>query len=212
MFFPSWKTIFKQSRHLLDTWLSVELLRSFLSQSRQILDSWWIERESSWILDSFSTPGGSIEPHLLCLMFLYLDTFSTLVSVDGKILDTWLDTLLDTSRHLYLSRITEALYIGLSWSGSHLLNLSRSIRSYSPPKHFLLPLNVQPMWFSAFPCFKSLGMCSFSFILHAFHAFRPRFWGFFENFWGFSKLMSYCYNFGMGLWLNEFKILCIASH
>ena len=34
----------------------------------------------------------------------------------------------------------------------------------------------------------------------------------FEKFWGFSKLMSYCWNFGMGVCLNEFKISCIASH
>ena len=91
-------------------------------------------------LDSFSTPGGSIEPHLLCLMFLYLDTCSTHVSVDGQILDTWLDTFLNTSQHLHLSSFTEVLYIipcairtsFLSISLSiplsfHLLNLSHSL-------------------------------------------------------------------------------------
>ena len=31
------------------------------------LDTWWIDRESSYLLDSFSTPGGLIE-----LLFLYL--------------------------------------------------------------------------------------------------------------------------------------------
>ena len=39
----------------------------FLSQSRQLLDTWWIDRECSCLLDSFSTPGGSIE-----LLFLDL--------------------------------------------------------------------------------------------------------------------------------------------
>ena len=39
----------------------------FLSQSRQLLDTWWIDRESSCLLNSFLTPGGSIE-----LLFLYL--------------------------------------------------------------------------------------------------------------------------------------------
>ena len=33
-----------------------------------------------------------------------------------------------------------------------------------------------------------------------------------EKFWCFSKLLSYCWNFGMGFWLNEFKTSCIASH
>ena len=91
------------------------------------------------------------------------------------------------SRHLYLLRITEDLYIGFLRFGSHFLNLSQSIRAYSPPKHFLLPLNLQPTWFSAFPCFKSLGMCSSSLIFHAFHAFRPRFWGFWKIL-GFFKI------------------------
>ena len=136
----------------------------------------WIDRESSWTFDSFSTHGGSIKPHLLCLMFLYLNTC----------IYRWQNPR-HLARHLYLSRITEALYIGLSQSGSHFLNLSRSIHSYSPPKHFLLPLNLQLTWFSAFPCFKSLGICSCSLIFHAFHAFRPRFWGFW-NFLGFFKI------------------------
>ena len=33
----------------------------FLMQSRHLLDTWWIDRESSYLLDSSSTPGGSIE-------------------------------------------------------------------------------------------------------------------------------------------------------
>ena len=39
----------------------------FLTQSRHLLDTWWINRESSCLLDSSSTPGGSIE-----LLFLNL--------------------------------------------------------------------------------------------------------------------------------------------
>ena len=33
----------------------------FLTQSRHFLNTWWIDRESSCLLDSSSTPGGSIE-------------------------------------------------------------------------------------------------------------------------------------------------------
>ena len=39
----------------------------FLTQSQHLLDTWWIDREISCLLDSFSTPGGSIE-----LLFLNL--------------------------------------------------------------------------------------------------------------------------------------------
>ena len=39
----------------------------FLTQSRHLLDTWWIDQESSYLLDSSSTPGGSIK-----LLFLKL--------------------------------------------------------------------------------------------------------------------------------------------
>ena len=42
-------------------------LSFFILLSRQLLDTWWIGRESSCLLDSFSTPSGSIE-----LLFLHL--------------------------------------------------------------------------------------------------------------------------------------------
>ena len=44
--------------------------------------------------------------------------------VDVFLLDTYLDRCLDTSRHLYLLRFTEPLYIGYVWSGFH---FSRSL-------------------------------------------------------------------------------------
>ena len=54
-------------------------------------------------------------------------------------------------------------------------------------------------------------MISLSLILHAFHAFRSRFWVF-EKFWGFSKLMKVLCSFWDGCCLNKFKTSCIASH
>ena len=143
----------------------------------------WIDRESSWTFDSFSTASGLIKLLFLCLCFVsrhLLDSCICRRCVSRHISR-------QMSRHLYLLRVTEDLYIGFSRFGSHFLDLSRSICAYSPPKHFLLPLNLQPTWFSAFPCFKSLGICSFSLIFHAFHAFRPRFWGFWKIL-GFFKI------------------------
>ena len=104
----------------------------------------WIDQESSWTLNSFLIAGGSIELPFLCLLLCFSTPFSTAISTDVVFLDTFLDRCLNTSQHLYLSRITEDLYIGFSRSDSHFFNLSRSIRTYSPPKHFLLPLNFQP--------------------------------------------------------------------
>ena len=49
----------KLAWHLLDTMLSVELLKP--TQYRHLLNTWWIDRESSCLLDSSSTPARSIE-------------------------------------------------------------------------------------------------------------------------------------------------------
>ena len=71
----------KLVRHLLDSQLSSSL-SFFILLSRQLLDTWWIDRESSCLLDSFSTVGGQIELLFLHLMdcsstpprYLYLST------------------------------------------------------------------------------------------------------------------------------------------
>ena len=60
------------ARHLLDTSSTPCCLSRFFScfllLSRQLLNTWWIDRESSCVLDSFSTLGGSIELLFLDLM------------------------------------------------------------------------------------------------------------------------------------------------
>ena len=155
------------ARHLLDTSSTPCYLSSFssffISQSRQLLDTWWIDRESSCLFDSFSTLGGSIEKapasliasrHLLdrssfCSWIWWvvpryqLDTSA----VDNHFLDTCLDSFLDTSRHLHLSSFTEGLYIHSSRSDSHFFDLSRSVRTYSSPKHSLSHSKPLPLWF-----------------------------------------------------------------
>ena len=121
------KMIFKLSRNLLNTSSTLGYLSSFQTFSylnlNRSLTARWIDRESSWTLDSFSIAGGSIE--LLFYVFAsFLNTSSIVASVNVVFLDTFLDRWLNTSQHLYLSRITEALYIGLSRFGSHFFNLS----------------------------------------------------------------------------------------
>ena len=52
VFFSSQKTVFKKlARHLAICWASKFC---FLSQFQHLLDTWWIDRESSCLLDSFS--------------------------------------------------------------------------------------------------------------------------------------------------------------
>ena len=70
----------------------------FLTQSGHLLDTWWIDRESSCLLNSSSTPGGSIE-------FLFLKLI-----LCCSILARYLSFRWPLSRHLpipQLSSITE---------------------------------------------------------------------------------------------------------
>ena len=76
VFFTSWKTVLK---NWLDTSSTppryLAICRAsqafFLTQSQHLLDTWWIDRESSCLLDSSSTPGGSIELLFLKLILCY---------------------------------------------------------------------------------------------------------------------------------------------
>ena len=90
------------------------------------------------------------------------------------------------ARHLYLSRLTKDLYICSLRSGSHFFDLSRPVHDCSSPKHYLSHSKRFPQWFfKLFQVFLRL-VC-----FYAFHVLKPRFWD-------FSKLMSYCWNFGIG--------------
>ena len=123
MFFLSRKTVFKQSRQLLDTSSTPSYLSSFSTSSYRNLDSFstarWIDQDFFWILDSFSTAGGSIELFFSFLLICPSTDPRQLHLSTPFLLYTWLDTCLDTSRHLYLSSFTDLLYKGLAWSDSH---------------------------------------------------------------------------------------------
>ena len=80
----------------------------FVTQSQHLLDTWWIDRESSCILDSF------------------LDT--------SAIEDQILNTYLDTSRYLHLSRFTSCLYKASVRSRFHFSSISLSILLCFSPK------------------------------------------------------------------------------
>ena len=113
--------------------------------------------------------------------------FSTPVSTLGSI-------PLNTSICQELLRIN--IYASVR-SNPHFLDLSQSIYAYSPPKHSLLSQNLQPTWFLAFPCFKSLGMISFSLFYMHFHVLKPRFWGFWKIL-GFFKIVELLLKFWDG--------------
>ena len=91
-----------RSRHLLNTWLFVELPSFFfLLQSRHLFDTWWIDWESSCLLDSFSTArsidwasvldmvgcSSTLARHLHLLMTIFSTPTSTACSIP---LDTYI--------------------------------------------------------------------------------------------------------------------------
>ena len=124
LFLKAWST---PPQHLLDTWLSVELPSFFLLKSRHLLDSWWIDWESSCLFDSFST-ARSIDQASVLDMVVCSSIHAWHLHLSTAIfLDTYLDRFLDTSRHLYLSRFTNCLYILLVHSTSH---FCRSLSRY----------------------------------------------------------------------------------
>ena len=97
-----WKAGSTPLRYLAICWASQAF---FLMQSRHFLDTLWIDRESSCLLDSFSTPGGSIE-----LLFLILMCCSSIpsrhLSCRRALSRHFLYRSLDTSQYLNLSRFT----------------------------------------------------------------------------------------------------------
>ena len=199
MFFSYRKTILKS---WLDTSSIASYLSSFLSfflsQSRQHLDTWWINQESFWPLDNSSTPGGLIEPYILLLVFLFLDSFST-HDLSRLIFST-------PARHL-IYRDLLMVYIFFSCDPQLTsVDLSLDASVFSPPKPLSLTPNLFPWDSQAFSSFSSLGKLRISFIYMHFMFWNLRF-GVFEKFWGFSKLMSYCWNFGM-----DFAYMILKLH
>ena len=118
----------------------------FLTQSQHLLDTWWIDRESSCLLDSFSTPGGSIELLFLKLI-LYCSIPSRYLSYRRPIPRHLPQQLLDTSRYLSCRALLRGLYILSSRFFSHFFDLSRSIRDCSFPKHSHFHSKLVPQGF-----------------------------------------------------------------
>ena len=190
VFFSSWKTILKSwhDTSLIASYLS-SFLSFFLSQSCQHHDTWWIDWESFWPLNNFSTPGGSIKPHLLLLVFLFLDNFST----------HDLSTLLfliparQMSRH-HLDTSSVEIYWGFYLSSSCHLPVIFSI-SLSIDFCFLSLKSILQGFFKLHQAFLHL-VSFYSLALHAFMFLKPRFWDFlqkfgvFQNWWDIVEILG----------------------
>ena len=143
VFFPYWKTIFKQSRYLAICWALKLFLIAILTNPRQLGGS------------IGKVPRPSIASRQLvdwsrfcyCVFAFFLDTFSTVASFDVVFLDTFLNRWLDTSicwelLRIYIFVLCDPDFI-FSWSLSRYLCLLTSQITLSHSKLLF-------KWFSIF--------------------------------------------------------------
>ena len=145
-----WKACLTPPRYLAICWASHAF---FLSQSRQLLDTWWIDQECSCLLDSFSTPGGSIE-----LLFLDLIPCCSIPQLSTRIFSTPTSTA--SSKPLSTSSIEHywRFYLNLlARFGSHFTRSLSQLLSLFSPKHSHFTPIVFLKVFSSFPSFSTLG-------------------------------------------------------
>ena len=119
-------------------------LNFFLSQSRQHLNTWWIDRESFWPLNSSSTPSGSIEHHILLLVFFFLDSFSTLDLSTLLFLNTCLTDVSTPSRHLICRELLMVFKYFSCDPQLTSVDLSLDTSDFSSPKPLSLTPNLFP--------------------------------------------------------------------
>ena len=129
----------------------------FLTQSRHLLDTWWIDRESSCLLDNSSTLGGSIELLFLNLI-LYCSILARYLSCRRPV--SW-HLPQQLPRHLpipQLSSITEeSIYFSIAILLSFLWSLSICPRLFiSQTLSFSFPTSSS-RFLQAFSSFSTLG-------------------------------------------------------
>ena len=143
--------LFTSRKTILKTWLDTSSIPCYLSSFSSI----FLKHN----LDTSSIPGELIEKalassiapwHLLdrssfysWICSLLLDSFLDTLAIEDQILDTYLESFLDTSQYLSCRALLKLLYISQSRFFSHFFDLSRSICDCSSPKHS--PFHSKPL-------------------------------------------------------------------
>ena len=137
----------KPAQQLLDTLLSVKLLKPFSYRnpdSSSILGGSIENAPASSIASRYLVDWSCFFSWIWFLVSWYL--LDTLVA-DDLFLDTYLDSFLDTSRYLICRALLMVLFKPPSRSVSHFFDLSRFVRACSSPKHFLFHSQPLPQGF-----------------------------------------------------------------
>ena len=172
---------------VLKSWLDTSLIPCYLSSFLSIFLKHNLNTSSITSGSIEKAPASSIAPrHLLdrssfCSESdsLLVDSFLNTSAIKDQILDTYLDRYIDTSRYLHLSRFTSCLYKASVRSRFHFSSISLSILLCFSPKSISSYSKLVPQGlFKLFQVSPYL-VSSLSFLIHAFHDLKPRFWGFF---------------------------------
>ena len=146
VFFSSRKTIFKS---LLDTSSTPGYLSSFQAFFYRNLDTWWIDRESSCLLDSFSI-ARSIDRAFVLDMVVCSSTHARHLHLSMAIFSTPNSTYFSTPLDTFICRDLLMAYI-FSLCDPHLISVDLSLDTsvFSSPKPLSLNPNLFPNGFSS---------------------------------------------------------------
>ena len=168
----------------------------FLTQSRHLLDTWWINQESFCLLDSSSTPGGSIE-----LLFLNLIRCCSIPS-------RYLNYRRPVPRHLsqqlprylpipQLSSITEGfIYSSIAILLSFLRSLSICLWLFISQTLYFSLQTSSSRFLQAFSSFSTFGKHLIP-LYSCISCLKPRFWDFLKIL-GFFKIDECLMKFWVG--------------
>ena len=137
----------KLAWHLLDTLLSIKLLKPFSYRNLNTFSilGGLIENAPA----SSIAPRHSVDRSSFCswIWFLVAWYFLDTSTVEDQFLDTYLNSFLDTYRYLICRALLKVLFKPPSRSISHFFDLSQSVRACSSPKHSLLHSQPLPQGF-----------------------------------------------------------------
>ena len=197
MFFPSWKTVFKQSRQLLNTSSTPGYLSSFSTSFYHNPDS-------------FLAAGGTInkvfDPLIAFRQLMDRSSFSIIFYVELFLDRSSKAAFVEAFYAWHLSRhLSTPLFVEIYWTPIYsftAIRLSFCSTSLSIYPSFHLPnlshslQTSSSRFLQAFSRFSSLGKLLISHI-HAFHVLKPRIWGFWKIL-GFFKIVEFLLKFWDG--------------
>ena len=176
--------LFTSRKTVLKSWLNTSLIPCYMSSFSSIFLKRNLDISSIASGSIEKAPASSIAPqHLLdwssfCFESnsLLLDNFLNTLAIEDQILDTYLNRYLDT----FICRDLLVAYIRPLCNPNFISFLSLSILLCFSPKTISSYSKLVPQGFFKLFQVSPYLVSSLSFLIHAFHDLKPRFWGFWK--------------------------------